>query len=168
MIRATVLLIALVAACSGTEPPHQHATLGALGYDIPDGWQRTDQGPRAAMWTPSDNERKESVVVIRGDLDAEVARRGPAAFAELLVAAQGSLPRAHVGAPEAVTTKAGLHGYRVAVEFSPFGGDQPRYSRVHTILIDGATLVHVIYTARTPDLDPSALEMVIDSTHGEG
>jgi hypothetical protein len=168
MTRAAALFVVLVAACSGSEPVHQHATLGPIAYDIPEGWHRTDQGSHASMWTPPDNDRKESVVVMRGDLDREIERRGPAAYADLLVTAQRSLPHAHVGTPQPVTTKAGLHGFRVAVEFSPFGADKPRYARVHTILLDGATVVHVIYTALTPDPDPQALQMVLDTTHEEG
>lgn len=168
-MKRLALLVALAAAgCSGNEPAHQHATLGTLGYDMPDGWHRADQGARTSVWTPADNNRKESVTVIRAELDREIARRGPGAFAELLVAAQGSLPGAHVGAPEPLITKTGLRGFRVRVDFAPFGGEQPRYARVHAIVLDGDSIVHVMYTARTPDPDPSAFEMALDTAHEEG
>ena len=46
-----------------------------------------------------------------------------------------------------------------------------RYHRVHIVLADEThgALVHVLYTARTPDRDLTALSIVIDTiSHEEG
>ena len=167
-MRASLLALLALAACQGSERAHQHAKLGTVGYDVPEGWVKDDRGARTTVWTPTDNDRKESITVTRADLEPALAKVGPAALAPLLLNAQGSLVGAQVSTPEPVTTALGLHGYRVAVRFTPRGAAGGTYTRVHTVLLDGATLVHVMYTAATPDLDSEALKMAIDTARVEG
>lgn len=164
---SVIAALACFAGCQGDAPERQHATLGSVGYDIPVDWSRADRGPRMSIWTPGENSRKESVTVIRADLDPALAKAGPSAIEPLLIKAQGTLPRAHVSTPEPITTAHGLQGFRVAVEFTPFAG-KPPYTRIHTIVIDGATLVHVLYTAASPDPESQAMKMVLETAHKEG
>jgi hypothetical protein len=161
-------LLAFAASCQSNEPARQHAKLGPVGYDMPADWVKTDRGTRTTVWTPPDNEQKESVTVTRADLDPALAKAGPAALAPLLVKAQGTLAAAQVSTPEPVTTALGLHGYRVTVQFTPRGTGSRTYTRVHELFVDGTTLVHVMYTAANADLDSAALKMAVDSAHKEG
>ena len=169
--RALVLAIAscaLVAACQGSGPEHQHAKLGSIGYDVPADWQRRDMGARETLWTPQDNARKESVAIVRADLDPALAKAGPTALQKLLLKAQGSLANAKVSAIDPIATSEGLQGFRVSVDFAPLGPTKPHYTRIHTLLVDGKTLVHVMYTAASPDPESQAMKMAVDTAHTEG
>jgi hypothetical protein len=172
-LRCFSLLLALttsmaVSACQGSDDDHQHATVGRVGYDVPVGWQRTDLGARESVWTPPENARKESVTITTAELDPALAQAGPSALEDLLLRAQGTLHGAKVSAAEEVATSHGLRGFRVAIDFAPLGDARPHYTRIHTLLTDGKTVVHVLYTAATPDPDSQALKMAVDTAHVEG
>lgn len=48
-------------------------------------------------------------------------------------------------------------------------GLSAHYHRVHVVLVDGAALVHVLYTARTPESGHLVLHEVLDTIQeGEG
>jgi hypothetical protein len=119
------------------------------------------------VWQPDDNDRKESITVIRTGLSPAVAKAGASGIEPYLAAAQRSLPDARVSKTKRITTAKGLHGARVDVEFTPQGQSEP-YRRAHVVLVDGSALVHVLYTALEPDRDFDALGVVLDNLQHEG
>lgn len=106
-------------------------------------------------WTPPDNERKESIVVIRREMAAMSKHHGR--LGGLLVQASAQLDRAKFKQPERVSTKHGLVGARIDVSFVPTGQSTP-YQRIHAVLVEGTHLVHVIYTGH--ELDREVFEAV--------
>jgi len=157
MSRLCKVLLLVLAACEGgpsvldREPTH----LASLAFDVPAGWQRTDtsrRGVATAEWEPEDNDRNESLVVIRTELSPAVAKAGAPQLEQLLGAAQRSLARPHTTNLSPLITARGLQGARIDVAF-----DRPiselRMQRTHVVLAEpsGASLVHVLYTAQHPD-----------------
>ena len=167
------MIFLFVTACTShaAEPPDSQAVKqGEFAYRVPEGWLRHDQTTRTsstAEWTPEDNPRKEALTVIRTGLDPRRPRMGLSTIQQLVVDAQRGLPAVHVGDVSHFTTRSGLDGVRVDTEFTPPGAAHP-YHRVHSVIVDGATLVHVLYTASSPDPQALALEMVLDTIHEEG
>jgi hypothetical protein len=160
-------VLVLVAACQGDASERQHASLGSIRYDMPLGWHRDDRGPRSSVWAPDENPRKETVTIIRAELDPALATRGVDALAPLLAKAQGTLRGVSASPPEPVSTSHGMQGFRVALHFTPIPGAAP-YTRVHALLVRGRTLLHVIYTAASPDDDEAAMKLVLDTAHEKG
>jgi hypothetical protein len=166
---ATALrLLALgLCACGSSSTPAQHVQIAHLGFDVPGDWRNADttrNGLVSSEWTPPSNDRKESITVIRTERSAAVASEGMATIQRLLVAAQA--PGARVSPIKLVTTEQGLLGARVDVDFVP-PGLSASYHRSHVVLVDGTSLVHVIYTARTPDADLQTFNLVLGSLHEE-
>jgi hypothetical protein len=93
-----------------------------------------------------------------------LAKAGQAAIERLLVEAQKTLPQSsELGVPSRFTTPSGMVGVKVEEDFRPEGQVQT-YRRIHAVVIDGdaeGTLVHVVYTAATPDKEP--MQIVLDS-----
>ena len=179
MSRAWAALVAcamLGAACGGSllaGPDTEEATLGALTFDVPAGWRRTDAigpGTATAVWTPEANARKESVTVIRSERELRDVRTHGTTIEQLLVSAQRGLRDARPSRVTGVTTAHGLAGARIEVSFTP-GELNRTYRRVHVVLVDGPALIHVLYTAASPDESAEALQVVLDSLrragHGE-
>jgi hypothetical protein len=166
----TLLAIACAAGCSRSAEL-QHIELGALRFDVPGDWQRTDTTARdgvTVVWTPRDNERKQSVAVIYSVQNPAMPGADAATLEHLLAGAQAALPHARTSQITAIPSRRGLHGARVDLDFIP-AGSSARYRRVHAVLVDPAdhAVVHVLYTAKTPDLD--ALNLVLGSIrHEEG
>src|SRR6185503_16947036 len=132
------------------------------------GWNRTDTRLRdssTALWSPTDNDRKEAVVVIRSRRPS-TANADAATLERLLISAQRSLPQARIGNVTPFTSEQGIAGVRVEVDFVP-QGLRNAYHRVHVILIDGEDVLTVLYTARDPDASLAALNLVLGSLHHE-
>ena len=170
-----LILFGAFAACATTDKLEtQPAKLGGFAYDAPAEWKHVDShAPRSvtSTWTPiGDNERKESLVVIRSQIDPALAKGGVDAVEKLLVAAQHELPKLTLsksGVTKLVTGQ-GLAGLRIDSEFVP-SGLGIEYHRTHLALLDGKTLIHLIYTSRDPDVGEQALVAVLQSIHrGEG
>ncbi len=168
---ASVGLLLGLGSCGGdtsTTIASEPARLGGLGFDVPAGWQRADyQQPneRIAIWTPGDNARKESITVIESR--AVGARVDEPRLKKLLSGAQQALHAARTSEVAAVATELGLSGYRIEVEFTPSAA-MPNYRRTHVVLrTEPGALVHVIYTARTPDPDREVLETLLSTVHAE-
>jgi len=147
--------------------------LGHLIFEVPATWHRTDSGYRgviSAEWTPDDNDRHESVVVMRTSLSPAVAKAGGAIFERLLVDAQRSLAKARTSTVSPVMTARGLQGARVDVDFTR-PESAAKFRRTHVVLVegegDGAALVHVLYTAQRPDPARVALNGVLDTIRRE-
>ena len=166
----TVVLAAALCACSSNdEPPREHVKLASLGFDVPASWKRTDvarRGVATAVWQPEDNDRKESITVIRSELSPAVAQAGAAGIEPYLAAAQRALPHVHPSRVKRFTTATGIEGARVELDFIP-PGQHETYRRVHVVLVDGSSLVHVLYTAKQPDRAQTALRVVLDNLHHE-
>jgi hypothetical protein len=168
-MRRSFLLTAVLAACGSGEIARQHVQLGSLTFDVPADWQRGDttrRGIATAIWSPGDNERKETITVTRSELVPATAAAGPALLEQLLARAS-QLPDAHRSETKQVTTQQGLQGARVELDYTP-PNSRLRYHRVHVVLADGDALVHVLYTALDPDRDLDALRLVLATIrHGE-
>ncbi|MBL0220086.1 MAG: hypothetical protein IPQ07_40240 [Myxococcales bacterium] len=155
-------------ASTATTIASEPARLGNVGFEVPAGWQRADYqqpGERIAIWTPADNARKESITVIESR--AVGARLDDARLKKLLSGAQQALHGARTSQVSAVATEVGLAGYQIEVEFTPSAA-MPNYRRTHVVLrTEPGGLVHVIYTARTPDPEREVLETVLSTVHAE-
>jgi len=165
-----------LASCDGSDSSGietQDVRLGPIAFEVPAEWQRTNteaSGAASAMWTPAagGNERKESVTVIRSPLRRSREQLVQGDLATLLAGAQGSLNGARVSQVTQISTRRGLTGARIDVSFQP-EGIAKRYRRVHVVLVNAETsrLVHVLYTAATPDEDLTALHTVLESLRSE-
>jgi hypothetical protein len=161
-----LVMLALLVACSGSNEM-KHEQLGPLTFDVPVEWDRADfeqRGQQIAQWTPSENGRSESLVVVRYELSPQVAGADEAYLSSLLAQAQLSLPKARMSSVKHVTTKRGISGVQLAVDFLPPGHTET-YHRIHVVLVEDKTLVSVIYTAKQPD--PSTLELMLATLHHE-
>ena len=160
---AVIAILGSLANCNTSGPSVDHQTLGKLRYSTPVGWQSKDQSlPRRPIivWTPSDNDDLESVTIMRTEELPALTKAGRGYIERYLNEAQRGLPSARFSAPERFTSKYGFVGVRVEGEFVPPGKTQ-KYRRIHAVLIDGKSLVHVMATGVT--LDRGAFEIVIDS-----
>lgn len=174
LARAATTLIA--ASCSTSAPSGDPATLGHTAYVVPSGWSAKDLSThqRALFeWTPSSgenesgaNDHKESLDVFRADRPALArAKNGEHHIEQLLQDAVQKLPGGAFGAPTHFTTTYGLRGVRVEGRFTP-SGQKASYTRFHAVLVEGASLLHVVYTAR--DADRDHFDLVVDSFRAEG
>jgi hypothetical protein len=166
--------LALLASCANSAPsapPEATQALGDLRYAPPSGWSHHDSKEISRVvsrWVPEENPNKESISIIRTTLRPALKGAAPAQFEEVLTQAQGSLPSPAVQAPTMTKTKQNLQEVEIVADFIPSGLKQS-YHRVHALVVDGDVLVHVLYTARTPDPDLKMFRLVVDSIHrGEG
>jgi hypothetical protein len=167
-MRCSILLL-LIAGCGSQPMSREEASLGPLAFDVPSGWTRSDwkqRGQLTAQWVPSDNERKESITLIRTERSPAQAKAGVEALLPVLAAAQRSLDDASMSKVTPIETSRGMQGARVEVAFRPPGLSE-QYRRVHVVLLDGQALVHVMYTARELDDDLRALEAVLNTIRDE-
>jgi hypothetical protein len=170
MKAATLAL--LLAACSGVSS-RVHVTFARLDFDIPSDWTSRDsvrRGTATQMWTPTENERKESIMVIRSELAAVTAQAGSPTVDGLLADATRGLPGARAGTVVPVLTKSGLQGVSVDVSFVPPLAGGERYHRVHVVLLDRArsSLINVMYTAKDPEESHQTLDLVLSTIREEG
>jgi hypothetical protein len=163
--------IALAASCGSMAKSRQNVDFVNLRFDMPGGWSHADhvfKGVATSIWTPEDNETsKESITVIRTELAPVMEHASEAQLLALLEGAQ-KFRGAKVGAAAATTTASGFRGARVEVDYVP-PGLRDKYHRVHVVLVDGRSLVHVMYTAKIPDPQLTALNTVLGTIRqGEG
>jgi hypothetical protein len=162
-----LIAFVMTISCGTTSSSKQHVQLAHLGFDVPSDWKNADTKQRGlvtSVWTPEDNDQKESIVVIRSDRNPEVARADSQTLARLLSSAQAAGAKVSATAP--ITTQQGLSGVRIEVDYVPPGLSKT-YHRVHVVLVNGDSLVHVFYTARSPDSGLAAFTMVLSSIHEE-
>jgi hypothetical protein len=145
----------------------QRVSFGPLEIDLPADWKASQQTPQKAAWAPSENGRKESLLLTRTGPREAIVKAGSSAIERFLVDAQKSLPRASFGPPTRFTTRNGMAGVLIEGDFVPQSGK--RYRRSHAVLIDGVgdgALLHVVYTAASPDSQP--MKIVLDSVQRKG
>ena len=149
------LVICVLAGCASSSSADT-AKLETMDYVIPSGWtSRAIASPHGSMveWTPQrDNERKESLVISRVANPALALERNRAYLTRDLVGANRALPDARFGTATSFLTRGGLRGQRIEGSFTPVGQVQ-RYQRLHAVLVDGTSLVHVLFTGRELDRD---------------
>lgn len=169
MRRATLgLAIALFSACSSSSEV-QAVHVRAVAFELPSGWERTEtteSGATSVVWTPPDNARKESIAIIYSDENPAVAMSGASTIQRLLALAQTGLPNVRASTPAPITTSHGLSGVSQQLEFVPTGSSA-KYYRMHAVLSDGKAMVHVLYTAQTPDASRETFNAVLKSIHHE-
>ncbi len=175
MNAAALMLVAIAGAtasgCWESSTPVRSGDpvrLGDVAFDVPAGWHRTDMnhpGALVSVWVPDveKNPRKESITVIRSEL---VQPLDDGRLEKLVSGAQIAFAGAKTSKVITRTTDAGLVGYQVDVEFTPQSG-KDRYRRTHVVLRDHGRLVHVMYTARTPDPERDGLETVLSTLRHE-
>ena len=140
--------------------------LDGVGFDVPTSWRRADthmRGVTSAVFTPEENPRHESLTIIRTQRGIPLAHGNEADLLRLLNSAE-SLPGAQARPAASITTNHGMRGARVEFDYVPPGRTQS-YHRVHVVVLDGDALVHVLYTAQTPDAD--AMALVLSTLHHE-
>ena len=162
-------LAACLAGCGTATPQTQDGHLAEFRFVVPSGWKKhqVNAGSReVSRWVPESNDGKESISLIRTALRSDVHTRDSAALLELLGDAQRSLPHGQFGQASRLSTSNGMRTLVVAGDFEP-AGTTHRYHRVHALVIDGSAVVHVLYTAETPDPDLKVFHAVVDSLHRE-
>ena len=169
MNRLAVLAATLI-GCSSSGPSLERASIGSLAFGTPSGWAKRDLSNRQrAMfeWAPSsdDNERKESLTVVRADRPA-TAKSTTEQLQRFLADAQHGMAGATFSAPQSFTTRHGFRGVRVEGDFIAPQAAAVRYRRIHAVIVDGTSLVNVLYTARGPDREN--FDAVVDSFFREG
>ena len=160
------LLATVTVGCSGGAA---RAELSSLSFEAPASWQRTDsqsRGTATAVFTPVGNARKESVTVIRTEVGPIATHYSTATLTQLLAGAQSALASAHASPIARVSSDSGLEGMQIVVDYVPPGLAQP-YRRIHAVLSDGTALVHVMYTALSPDPELGAFRQVLATLREE-
>jgi hypothetical protein len=176
MMPTTRLLCAIVLASTGCDSgpsllDREAVALGPLTFEVPTTWERVDSSHRGfmtAQFTPDDNERHESLIVLRSEQSPAVAKAGGETIRRLLVDAQRALKTPRISDVTPVITARGLEGARVDVDFSP-PESTTKYRRTHVVLVEGESnaLIHLLYTAQRPDPARVALTGVIDTISRE-
>lgn len=159
--------LALLTACSSEGTSVERARLSTLSFNVPTGWQRVDRersGVVTAEWRPENNERKESIVVMRTRTFAEAATQSMDSLEELLLKSHSADSK--ISSTTRLETPAGIEVVRVEYDFQPPASMQT-YHRVHAVLRDKDAIVHVLYTARTPDPELDDLSFLVNSLRRE-
>jgi len=165
-----LLLTLAIAGCAASDASLARPTLaGDLGIDVPAGWTVRDYSDTARtvlQWTaPTENDRRgASVLVVRVERSA-LARGTLDELGRWLFDAQRRLPQSSFKAPIAFVTANGFPGIRVEGEFVP-PNRHAAYRRLHAVIVDGTSLVHVIYTAK--QIDRENFDEIVDSFAREG
>lgn len=162
-----LLVMSLLAACSSDGTEVERAKLGTISFNVPAGWHRVDgdrPGVVSAEWRPVDNTRKESILVIRSKAFAVAATSTREDLEQLLVKSHATAR--NVTSPTHLSTPLGKDVVRVEFDFQPPNTSQS-YHRVHVLMRDDDSIVHVLYTARTPDEDLAELRFLLDSVRRE-
>ncbi|MDB4955978.1 MAG: hypothetical protein JWO36_3547 [Myxococcales bacterium] len=170
-MKAVFAIVAFVTAAScGSSSSHQHVQLTKLSFDVPGDWTHTESKGRGivtSVWTPSEgNDRRESITIVRSELSPAVANAGVSTLDRLLTSAQASLHDAKISSVTQTTTTNGLAGARIETDYVP-PELHVRYHRVHVVLVDGSALVNVLYTARDPDANLAAFNLVLSTIRHE-
>ena len=161
-----IAALLLVAACSGGEAADDvpTVTVADVAFAPPPAWQAHDLGENARVWSPANNERKETITVIVGRPVLGGASRILAATRQAI----DLLHHAQVAGEAVVSVPHGLSGKRFDLTFRPDRALDQVYTRDHVVLVVDDHPVHVFYTAREPDPDRSALSQVIASIRKAG
>jgi hypothetical protein len=171
MTRQSLLLVALATSgCLRTSNDVQPGQLGNLHFNAPLHWTHTDSNARSqptSVWVPEDNPNKESVEIVRAKLGPGLSDHDLPGLESALEHAQIGLPEVRVGSPTSFLTARGRMAVMVPVDFVPHGASQ-RYRRLHAMVVDGKSLIHVLYTAAVADDSASAFQTVLQSIYSEG
>ena len=165
-MRRPLMFLVLAVGCSTRAPAGDRMTLDGVGFEVPSSWRRADthmRGVTTSVFTPEENPAHESLTIIRTQRGVPVAHGSEADVLRLLATAE-SLPGAQTRPATPITTNHGMRGARVDLDYVPPGQSQS-YHRVHVVVLDGDALVHVLYTAQTPDAD--AIALVLSTLHHE-
>ncbi|MEP6862023.1 MAG: hypothetical protein ABJE66_15470 [Deltaproteobacteria bacterium] len=166
-----LFVLAFMVGCStSTQDPVE--SLGDVNYTPPPStWSHHDTkeiGRLVSRWRPDENPNKESISIIRATVQGRSRGASPDQLEAMLVQAQHALPSPSVQSPTVGKTKRSLPEVEIASDFVPVGL-KDSYHRVHAMILDGEVVVHVLYTARTPDPSLAMFRQVVDSIRrGEG
>ena len=155
------LLLCFVAAACADSHSSQQIQFSSLSFELPDSWTATSTvNPAYRMWVPADNQRRESIVLIRSNVPAGTPVEN---VGQLLEDAQDGLG---ANRPTATVTAigAGLQGSRVEFDFVP-PGSHDTYHRVHAVFVDGDSFIHILYTAKNAEPDLSTFAGVLRTLH---
>lgn len=169
MNRVAILITTMI-GCSSSGPSLERGSIGSLVFGTPSGWAKRDLSNRQrAMfeWAPTadDNDRKESLTIVRADRPA-TAKSTTEQLQRFLSNAQRGMPSASFSAPQSFTTRHGFRGVRIEGDFVAPQVAGVRYRRMHAVIVDGTSLVNVLYTAR--EADRENFDAVVDSFFREG
>lgn len=159
-----VLTIALIASgCRLDEVSSERVRVGDLELDAPAGWQMQAPADACRIWMPAENGRRESVAVVVGPAYDETLDEAVATTRLAL----GELASLHIRNETRVLSDGGLSGLRFDLDFRP-DVSPATYYRSHVVLIASGHVVHVFYTARTPDPGLAMLARVVNSIQKGG
>lgn len=102
------------------------------------------------------------ISIIRTPLDARLQSASTEQIEALLASAQGMLPSPALHAPTSRRTTKGLQEVEIIADFVPVGLTRS-YHRVHAVLVTRSSLIHVLYTAQTPDPDTAIFKQIVNS-----
>jgi hypothetical protein len=161
-----VVALAMLSSCTGSDADEELevANIGGLQYAVPAGWKSQDQSEhqnKIIVWRPSDNPRKESIALIRSKELPALVKGDFGHIEQFLAEAQKSSSDGTFTAVTRFKTNRGLVGARTEGDLVPDAASHTTYRRMHAVLIDGTSLVHVLYTARNPN--PKTFRLVLDS-----
>ncbi|MBA3394137.1 MAG: hypothetical protein H0T89_15930 [Deltaproteobacteria bacterium] len=167
-MRHLVLLIAL-AGCN--DPGRETAVheLGTLEYELPVGWQAQEQvshGRRIVVWSPTNNPRNETITLVRSEPLPALAKAGASAVSHHLASAQLALA-GRFSPATTFTSKHGFAGARTIGSFTP-PGRRGAYARAHAVVVDGDSLLHVLYTSEHAGSSIDSFENLLDSLQRKG
>lgn len=154
-MRRVAILVVLLVACADKPREMTLARVGNLDYAVPEGWAMRDvsqNGQTILVWTPADNDRKQSITVIRTAPMPHLRN----ASKDYLASKLGQTLRQP---GRNVVTKQGLDAARTDGRFTP-RGMAATYARSHLTVFDGDSLTHFIYTAQQPDGE--IFELIVD------
>jgi hypothetical protein len=164
-VNKTIYLFVLAAGCASEAPREmQTASIEGLEYAVPADWENKDQSDhqtKIVVWSPTNNPRKESVTIVRTRAMPALVHADFTRIEQLLTDAQGGLSHANFGRTQRVTTKRGLIGAEVTGTFVATTKDAASYRRFHAVVVEGDSLVHVLYTAR--DANRDTFDLVLES-----
>lgn len=142
--------------------------MGTVSLSVPQAWaaRLPVTETERQVWSPAAdrNPGKETLAV-------RIAPRRPQmSDDDILTAAstaQGLLPGVELLGSRAVTTQRGLKALWIETSFKP-PGSTVAYRRAHVTAIGKKHVVHVFYTATTPQPNAQVLRDAIDSLQEEG
>lgn len=162
-----LVLVAILASCGESAPAVSWQTVEGLQYAVPLGWSVRDQSEQTRkilVWTPDDNDQKESVTIIKTQSLVSTTNGGLPRLQGLLAAASAGLPASSFTKPTKVVTSRGLVGMRVDGQFVPSAIAAP-YRRIHVVMLDGRALIHLLFTSKDMTAEPEGLRIVLETLH---
>lgn len=165
----SILFLGIAASCGrGDSAARMHGDLvqvGTASLEVPAGWQPTlEAATNRQVWVPANNARKESISIRVVDRSAELGTVDD--VLDNTLDATGVLADVRLGRQQRVTTADGLPGLWVDLTFTP-GTSEATYARSQLTVVTATHIIHVFYTALTPDPQHRAVALALETLREE-